>query len=278
MNRRFTPWEEHEFWLRILRDHAYFVYDYLSPKEKYWTQMAKAYIDQFTWLRKHLKQLPKNAPVSSAEMILLANQIYPIACKYYHYEGRIQHLRIYNQIQFNLPPTYFNGTLDENAEYLRLLEYYLHGQNPPLLPFERFLDLWLFDQEGHALLLIHGLDSTEEELMDQVRKVVLKFRYYQLKNKQFAGYMRFTRPLFPAQVKFVHQIIRDVSAFTQLVSKVVHQYKDNKVINSLSLRFLEHHFPESCYFLHKLMLYLPEEERENIDCSLYPPYFYWNTI
>ncbi|WP_408006137.1 DUF2935 domain-containing protein [Pseudalkalibacillus sp. A8] len=129
MAKRISVWEEHAFWLEILGDHAHFLRDYLSPTEGRWVDLANQYIQAFNYLRQKLQLINQNLPPSSPAMIEMAKEIQPVAEGYYKFEGYMQKLRILNQVNLNLTPTYLNGTLNENQEYLRLLMFYIHGKN-----------------------------------------------------------------------------------------------------------------------------------------------------
>lgn len=148
-NADFSPYEEHRFWLEILDDHAHFVRDYLSPTEGQWVRLAQQYIDAFHGLRIRLSQLnPQQLDAKAPEMVAISQSIYPVAAGYYRFEGEMQRLRILNEVNLNLTPTYLNGTLNENQEYLRLLQYYVQGRQPVPLSLTDLLDLWLEDQLG----------------------------------------------------------------------------------------------------------------------------------
>lgn len=68
-------------------------------------------------------------------------------------------------------------------------------------------------------------------------------------------------PHFPLQIAFAREVSSTVLAFNQIVENVITLYKGKEVLNATTLRFLEHHFPESCYFLTKLSAFVPEMER-----------------
>lgn len=271
-NQVIPTWEEHQFWLKILDDHAHFIHDYLAPEEQQWVTIAAQYINAFSRLRERLAQLDQQLPASSEAMITLAREIYPVAFGYFQFEGHLQNLRLRNEVNLNLTPTYLNGTLNENEEYLRLLHSYVRGEEPPVLPLTQLLDLWLEDQAGHALLLANGLDPIQADIIEQATKFAQTFRFYMTKNMQMEGYLRFTQPLFPAQSLFSRQIAETVVAFNNLVFNVVSQYKRDQILSRLTLQFIEHHFPETCYFLRKLAFYLPQDFTLP-ECQFAKPYF-----
>lgn len=269
-----TVWEEHQFWLKILEDHAIFIHDYLAPQEQKWVVTAAQYILAFSQLRRELERIDPRLPVSSDQMITFAREVFPVACGYFQLEGELQRLRIRNEVNLNLTPAYLNGTLSENEEYLRLLGYFVRGEEAPILDLSSLLDLWLTDQAGHAYLLVNGLDISESTTIERATFFIQKFRSFIFTNRQMTGSNRFTPPVFPAQSKFAVEVAETVLAFNQLVMQVVSQYKLDQILTRLTLRFIVHHFPEACYFLRKLAHYLPETVRMQLPpCQFEEPYF-----
>lgn len=261
-----SPWEEHQFWLEILEDHAYFIRDYLSPAETKWVQQAQQFINWFKQVQLELESLPKSLPLQSPEMIKLAKKAYEVSHQYYLFEGHLLNLRLNNQVNLNLTPSYLNGTLSENREYLRILEYYRKGSDYPPLPFTELLELWLQDQLGHVLLILRMLDGVEFDLIQQGNVLRSEFSQHIVKNTAIKGYLVFASQGFPIQIRFAHEVAHSVVKFNLLVQRTIQLYKDNALVNQSTLRFLEHHFPESCYFMKKLSYYAPQIEYP--DCGL----------
>lgn len=270
-----TTWDEHQFWLEILQDHAFFVRDFLAPVEEQAIKTANDYIFWFQHLRNRLVQLDKNLPASSPEMTKFAQQVYPVAYNYFLFEGQLQRLRLLNQIYIELTPTYFNGTLGENQEYLRLLSYFMRGEQPPELPLVLQMDLWIEDQLGHAALLRNNLDPVEIALSEQARAFMERFQALIIKNEHIKKYLRFIEEGFPGQQRFARDVAEVVIQFYVFVEMIHELFKEDEVLSRLTLRFIEHHFPESCYFLRKLALFEPEIY-DLPDCPLTKPSF--NTV
>lgn len=269
--QKISVWQEHSFWLEVLEDHGYFVHDFASPSETQIVDQAKQYIYQFQQLRNKLASIPPNLNENSPQMIAFAREAYPVAYGYYQFEGQIQRLRIENKVNVNLTPSYFNGTLGENLEYLRLLGFYVNGQVPPVQALVDLMDLWLEDQVGHAALLVRALDGVEAALVNETRTFMQLFQAYIIKNEAIKGYLRFTPEGFPIQLQFARDVSQSINGLTQLVERIVRLYKNDQVLNQTTLRFLEHHFPEACYFLNKLTYYAPDIEFP--PCSLSKPSF-----
>ncbi|WP_408006136.1 DUF2935 domain-containing protein [Pseudalkalibacillus sp. A8] len=120
------------------------------------------------------------------------------------------------------------------------------------------------DQLGHA---INTLDPIESLLLNEAEKFSNVFRSLMLKNEVIKGYLRFIHAGFPGQRELAKESAEAVYGFSKLVERVVDLYKNDKVFNRATLRFLQHHFPESCYFLRKLYNYTPGLFQEP-DCQL----------
>ncbi|WP_026672935.1 DUF2935 domain-containing protein [Alkalihalobacterium bogoriense] len=267
------PWEEHLFWLEILQDHAYFVRDHLSPEEVQWVQMADEYVNAFGNVLHQLRQLDPQLPPSSPEMMEFSQISLEVSQGYYQFESYMQHLRLQNKVNLNLTPTYLNGTLSENREYLRILHYYTQGQEYPPMPFVDLLDLWLEDQVGHAVLLRNIMDPIEIEVTSQADQFISLFRGFILQNFHLKGFLQVMPHGLPRQDRLARDVGRASIDMNLFIVDVVQRYKDTEVLNRTTLRFLEHHFPESCYFIKKLSAYAPELANEAMYCSLQKPSF-----
>jgi hypothetical protein len=273
MTTTISVWEEHLFWLEILQDHAIFVRDHLSPEEQKEMVIAERFISSFGSLLNNLQNLNRVLSFSANEMISFAKQAYSVSYEYYRYEGHLQNLRIKNQINFNLSPTYLNGTLSENQEYLRLLSYYSIGQDAVPQRLDQLLDLWLEDQLGHIILLRNLVDPIEIAVDRQTDLYSQRFQMFILQNHHIKGFLRFTEQGFPRQKELALEVGRTVIEMNTYIRSIVEKYKGNKLLNKTTLRFLEHHFPETCYFIKKLAEFAPELLSESTHCSLRKPSF-----
>lgn len=267
----FSPWEEHHFWIEILQDHAYFVCNSLSPSDSQHVRTAASYVQEFGRRLQQLEQLDPGLEPGDSKMIHFAQSVQPLAAGYYRFEGHLQAMRIRNEVYLDLSPTYLNGTLSENAEYLRLLSYFVNGKQPEPQPMVDLVDLWLEDQLGHASLLLNYIDVAELFWREQIMKYQQSFSALMVKQRQIRKYLRFTPPGFPVQQQFANELLAAVNGFTEVVEQVVALYLKDRVLNRFTLRFIEHHFPETCYFLRKLTRYAPDIKVTA--CSLTKPSF-----
>ncbi|TYP79077.1 DUF2935 domain-containing protein [Paenibacillus methanolicus] len=270
--RVLTPWEEHRFWVEILQDHAYFVRDHLSVSEQEPIRLAQSYIDAFQSLYNELHALDKNGDYRNPGLVAFARKAWPVANGYFQLEGSLQRARIANRVNLNLSPTYLNGTLNENQEYLRLLGYMTHGQAPPPLALVDLMDLWLEDQLGHAILLINVLDPAEHGIRARAQIHLDAFRALFSQNEVIRGYLRFSPPGIPVQLRLARETLAAVNGFYEFVLEIIHLYRSTALLERTTLRFLEHHLPETCYFIRKLADLVPDVTI-SAHCSLTKPTF-----
>ncbi|MED1467770.1 DUF2935 domain-containing protein [Bacillus salipaludis] len=268
-----SVWEEHLFWTEILYDHAIFVRDHLSVEHEQEISIAKRFIQSFANLETNLGKMDPALDYRSSELISFAKQAYPVAYEYYRFEGHLQNLRIKNEINLNLSPTYLNGTLNENQEYLRLLSFYVNGQEPVSLRLDQLLDLWLEDQLGHIILLRSITDPIELAVDRQTDLYAQRFQMFILQNHHVKGFLRFTEQGFPRQRELALEVGKTVIEMNGYIRSVVEKYRGDRFLNKTTLRFLEHHFPETCYFVKKLAEFAPELQAESTTCSLRKPSF-----
>lgn len=270
-----TPWREHLFWVSILQDHAIFVEQALAPGETTYISAARGYIEAFGQLLERIRHTDPALAETSPAMTDLSQAIYPVALGYYQFEGHLQRLRINNQIVLSLTPSFLNGTTLENEEYLRILSYWTRGKPYPPLALVDLMDMWLEDQLGHAILLKDHLDPAELHLLQRCAVFIQQFEGYILQNQSIRLFLRFNPPNFPVQRKFARQIAETVAAFYRFVEQVIVQYQNTELLSRMTLRFLEHHLPETCYFLHKLACF-NIGVMDIADCQLLKPSFPWN--
>lgn len=261
-------WDEHLFWLEILQDHAYFVRDHLSVSEVEYVNTSQQYIHLFGELIFQLNSIPKTIQYTDETMIYFAKRAWPVAKGYYEFEGKLQSLRIDNKVNLNLSPTYLNGTLAENQEYLRILTFLVQGKKPVLLPLVDLMDLWLEDQLGHVLLFEDLLDPIELMATKQAVGYISSYQAFIIQNRHLKGYLRFKEPNFARQQEFANDVGKTTIEMSRFIYGMVIKYKEKKILNKSTLRFLEHHFPETCYFIKKLSFYAPELREEASKCSL----------
>lgn len=249
---------EHRFWLEILEDHARFLLERLSSREQEWKEAASRYASAFCALRRKLDVLPAPSAASHPEWIAFAKEAHSSAAGYYKLEGQLQALLLAGRVQLSLPPSFLNGTLNENQEYLRLLRYYVQGADAPALPLWNLMELWLDDQLGHVTLL-RGMDLPAGlGLPDEAAAIAERIRSHLIRNKDMQGFLRFTPPGFPAQLEFAREAAETVVRFFRLLLDAVVRMRQAEPSPGFALRFMEHQLPEASYFMRKLAAWVPE--------------------
>ncbi|MCM3575768.1 DUF2935 domain-containing protein [Mesobacillus subterraneus] len=266
-------WDEHSFWIEMLQDHAYFVRDGLSPNESEYVEIARQFIRLYGELLGELQSIPRQTGYQDSQMIDFSRKAWQVAKSYYDFEGTLQSLRIDNKVNLNLSPTYLNGTLSENQEYLRILSYLVQGQEPVRLSVTQVMDLWLEDQLGHAVLFENLLDPIEVEANIVTQEYKRRFQLYIVQNHHLKNYLRVKQPGFARQQEFIYEVGKTTLEMDHYIRKMVEKYKANTLLNKTNLRFLEHHFPETCYFLASLSYYEPRLQSQVGNCSLSKPSF-----
>ncbi|HZG71678.1 MAG TPA: DUF2935 domain-containing protein, partial [Chondromyces sp.] len=114
---------EHGFWLQILGDHARFIHDSLSPKEKARIQEADNYRQTFDALLARARQIRR-----TEEAVQLAEEAKRVSEKLRNYKLSIIRMQLENRISIHLTPTFINHMVNELEEYLRILDYLRKGQ------------------------------------------------------------------------------------------------------------------------------------------------------
>lgn len=264
-------WEEHLFWLEVLQDHAYFVGAHLSPSETEYVNTSQKYIHLFGEFIAELSKIPHSAGAADGSMINFSQRALTVAKGYFEFEGNLQALRIDNKVNLNLTPTYLNGTLAENQEYLRLLSILVQGREPEPLSLASLMELWLEDQLGHILLFRNLLDPIELSATKQAEMYISKYQGFIVQNHYLKGYLRFKEPGFARQIEFAYEVGRTTLEMSQYVFKMAIKFKENTILNRSTLRFLQHHFPETSYFIKKLSYYAPGLQGDANSCSLKRP-------
>jgi hypothetical protein len=124
------------------------------------------------------------------------------------------------------------------------------------------------DQLGHAVLLRNVLDPIEVGVMAKTDRYIEQFRSFVLQNHHIRGYLRFAPPGIPRQRKLAADVGRTTLEMNAFVLRVIELYKETEVMNRTTLRFLQHHVPETCYFVRKLSAYDPALAHAAATCSL----------
>lgn len=240
------------FWLKVMEEHAEFIYNHLSPREAGRARQAEGFMEAYSRLHR-VAQQQAQAAVSPD----FAREALAVSGQFHAYKVEIMRERLDNAIVFNLTPAFMNGILMELEEYMRLLAPVARGEAPPPEGVFHHLFLWLPDQIGHAGLLLKDLDFTEREMSRLAGQYQATFTELYLNAIQVAGYGRATPAEVPALQELVEQTAEQVKAFYAVVQRAVALYQSDRLLSRSTLTFLTHHFGESVYFLRKLAESMP---------------------
>lgn len=242
---------EHQFWLKILEEHALFIYDHLSPREREQVRQAEAFVLAY-------QQLQRRVPPDGAAQQSFGQEALEVSQRFWSYKVKLLGERIHNTVVLNLTPAFFNGIIMELEEYIRLLLPLAQGKQPPRGNIFHHLFLWLPDQIGHAALLFKDLDISERELSRQAQEAQTGFTGAYLTAIQMQGFTRAEGEQFPVLDRFVADVATAVQGFYRVVQGAVELYQSDRLLSRTTLPFLQHHFPESEYFLFKLAEAAPQ--------------------
>jgi hypothetical protein len=165
-------------------------------------------------------------------------------------------------VQLSLPPTYLNGTLSGNEEYIRRIGYYSVGKEPPELPLANLLDLCLAHQRGHAMQLHTMLAATQPGYSNQMLAAAQALDSYRIRQADIKGYLRHIEPGFSEQNKLASDVYDTVLKTIRQLNQLIEQHLGSKQLPQQAVRYIEHLLPESGYLLRKLSAYLPHKDEE----------------
>ncbi|OUM85960.1 MAG: hypothetical protein BAA01_15095 [Bacillus thermozeamaize] len=238
---------EHRFWLQVFGDHARFIRDSLAPEEHVEMQRALYFIQVFDRLLERARE-----PLSGPALTELAQEARVYSQQLREFKLHLLRRHLAGKIRIGLPPTFLNHMLNELEEYLRILDSFIMGDEPPAFhPVHHHL-LWLLDAAGHAATITCELDPAEKRLKEESQKFARKFENFYLKAVEMAGYLRTNLNHFPALSRFNRQVDLEIRLFQTFLNELAEMELDDQVLGTLSPLMADHMFREECYYLHKL--------------------------
>jgi hypothetical protein len=241
-----SAWWEHRFWLQVLGDHARFLMDNLSPREKKEVRRAEFFIERMDALLNQAR-LPGNT--DPAEFSRLACRA---ALDIRTFKLHLLQRHLIGVVALGMTPTFLNHMVSEVEEYLRILHYLQKNEPPPPLhPIHHHL-VWLPDASGHANALDGRLDGVERRLKKKSRAFVRHFDAYYLKALEMAGYLRTCLRDFPALSRFNHEVEMEMRLFQAFLLELEEMELHHTVLDAIPALIPDHMFREECYYLHKL--------------------------
>lgn len=238
---------EHRFWLQVLGDHARFIFNALSPKEKSDIAAAERFIADFDQLLQRARSTGAGADLTALNQ---AAREETGALRDFKLDLLARSLA--GRVTVSLPPTFFNHMLNELDEYVRILDALLAGQPVPVYhPLHHDL-LWLQDAYGHAGSIASGLDRVEAELLHRFVKFEKHFQALYIKSVEMAGFLRTRLANFPSLQRFHDEIQLEMTLFRKFLLELEEMEFDTKVLDIISPLMPDHMAREECYYLLKL--------------------------
>lgn len=238
---------EHRFWLQILGDHARFIYNTLSPIEKYDIQLAGSYIEAFDRLLKAARTIQLEL-----ELVTLATQAQLMTDEFRTFKLDLLSRAILGKVKIGLTPTFINHMINELEESLRILNQLVQGEPVPIFDALHHDFLWLPDAAGHAAAIASDLDSVEKRLIEQSEKFQKHFEQFYMKSIEMAGYMRTNLKDFPAFRRLHKEVDIEMKLFVGFLNELEEMEFSAEVLDRISPLMPDHMMREECYYLTKL--------------------------
>ena len=242
--------KEIAFWTGIMRDHAIFQYNSLSPKESKYVSRAQYFMEIFKNLQDEASRFPAKVP--SAELTNLVWKNMVALTNFIEFKRHMLAQLMKCELTMDMPPTFLNHMINEALEYYRVL-----CMTQDTIPHNRVLEnlrlhkIWLPDASGHASFIGASFDPVEADLIKKSKRFVEIFD--NLHKKAIKMYMIYERTCLEdgALTYFncqVEQAIKDFVAFLEMVESL---RKECKVLGTIMPLEPNHMIREEIYYLYR---------------------------
>jgi hypothetical protein len=237
---------EHRFWLQIMGDHSRFIFFSLAPTESEYILTAQEFIILFDQL---LEQSLKKLSVTELEE--LNRKAYEATYRLREFKIELLSMTLSSDLKSHLPPSFYNGMLNELEEYLFILNSLMNRQVPQLHPLHYHM-LWLSDAVNHAASIKSELDFIEKDLTNLANHFEIEFQDLDTKSFTMNGYLRTGLSDFPALARLNELVEDSINDFMEFLGTIRDQRIDGKVLGTLMPLMADHMYREECYYLLKL--------------------------
>ncbi len=234
---------EHGFWLQILGDHARFIHDSLSPKEKESIELANYFIQTFDQLL---------GRVEVDDLAVLSRRAEEEAEKLREFKLTIIERHLTGKISINLGPVFINHMVNELEEYLLVLQYLKKGEVPPVFHELHHHLIWLLDAAGHAGAISDNMDQVEKKIKKISDGYTKDFEAFYLKAVEMSGFLRTNVSSFPALQRFNNDVTLEVKLFMNFLNEIEELELSKEALGTFAALMADHMFREECYYLTKL--------------------------
>lgn len=234
---------EHGFWLQILGDHARFIHDSLSPKEKDSIERANYFIQTFD-------QLLGRVEVDNLEQ--LSRRAEQEAKKLREFKLNLLERHLTGKISIHLGPVFLNHMVNELEEYLLVFQYLVKGEAPPVFHELHHHLIWLLDAAGHASAISDNMERVERKIKKISDGYTKDFEAFYLKAVEMSGFLRTNVESFPALRKFNSDVALEMSLFMNFLNEIEELELSKEALGTFAALMADHMFREECYYLSKL--------------------------
>lgn len=234
---------EHGFWLQILGDHARFIHDSLSPKEKDSIERANYFIQTFD-------QLLGRVEVDNLEQ--LSRRAEQEAKKLREFKLNLLERHLIGKISIHLGPVFINHMVNELEEYMLVLQYLKKGEVPPVFHELHHHLIWLLDAAGHAGAISDNMESVEKKIKKISDGYTKVFEAFYLKAVEMSGFLRTNVESFPALQKFNSDVALEISLFMNFLNEIEELELSKEALGTFAALMADHMYREECYYLSKL--------------------------
>jgi hypothetical protein len=237
---------EHRFWLQIMGDHSRFIFYSLAPTESEYILTAQEFIILFDQL---LEQSLKDLTITELEE--LNRKAYEATYRLREFKIELLSMSLTSDLKSHLPPSFFNGMLNELEEYLFILNSLMNKQVPLKHPLHYHM-LWLSDAVNHAASVIAETDFIEKDLTNLANQFEKQFQDLDTKSIIMNGFLRTGLDSFPSLDRFNEQTGSIMNEFMDFLGMIRDQRMDGKVLGTIMPLMADHMYREECYYLLKL--------------------------
>jgi hypothetical protein len=237
---------EHEFWLKVLRDHSIFLEGALHHKEKEDIAKAVHFKEYF------IKELEKLPSLSKDQLRQLSKQVAPQVKALKEFKLSIIKRQLQGKIKIHFGPTFINHMVNELEEYEKVLGYLKNGEGPPIFHELHHHLLWLSDAAGHAGAISGTVDLAEKDLRQKGLIFEKQFNEFYLKAVELANYLRANIRTFPALRKFNDDVDIEIRLFQIFLEELEEMEMKEEALGSFSAQMADHMYREESYYIQKV--------------------------
>jgi hypothetical protein len=237
---------QNRFWLKIMCDHMQFILVAISPNEKQEINTARSLYELFNAMLKKSREA-----LDDDQLEQLNREAFPVVQEARRFQLHILKRQIQDHIELNLLPGTVNRLVSETEEYLNVLAALLKSDEF-VIPTIRLHLLWLPDAQGHAGLIMNGVNMSCHDIRGTAYEYEKRFMILYTRAVEIAGLTRTGIMTFPAFHKFNLDTNEVLTGFTEFFVEIKSDLETKRILNTISPLWLDHMYREGCYYLTEL--------------------------